>query len=56
MIYTIEGILIFETTSVEEATTTGWDGQYKGNPLPPGKYLWILEATGTDGANLLYNG
>jgi gliding motility-associated-like protein len=56
LIYNIEGILIFETTSVEEATVTGWDGQYKGNPLPPGKYLWVLEAASTDGAKLLFNG
>jgi gliding motility-associated-like protein len=54
-IFTIEGILVFETNSIEEATGQGWDGKYKGNPLPPGKYLWVLEATGTDGTNLLYN-
>jgi gliding motility-associated-like protein len=55
-IFNIEGILVFETTSVAEATVTGWDGKYKGNQLPSGKYLWVLKATATDGTVLLFNG
>jgi gliding motility-associated-like protein len=55
-IYTIEGILIYEANSVEDAESIGWDGTYTGNPLKPGKYLWVLEAVGTDGKPLLFNG
>jgi gliding motility-associated-like protein len=55
-IYNIEGILVYETTSIYEAMTVGWDGTYKGNQLQPGKYLWVIEAKGTDGLTLLYNG
>jgi gliding motility-associated-like protein len=54
-IYNIGGVLVYETNSVYEATNIGWDGTYKGEQLPSGKYLWVIEAKATDGLTLLYN-
>jgi gliding motility-associated-like protein len=55
-IYNPEGILVYETAGMEEATQTGWDGTYHGKPLSAGKYLWIIEATSASGTELMYNG
>lgn len=54
-IFNTEGILVYETGDVKEATENGWNGNYKGNPLGSGKYLWVIDAISTNGSPLLYN-
>lgn len=55
-VFSTEGIKVYETTDVEEATKNGWDGEYQGKMLNPGRYLWSLDAISTDGNSLLFNG
>lgn len=55
-VFTPEGIQVYETTDVQEATSAGWDGTFHGNLLGAGKYLWVADVTGTDNKPLLYNG
>ena len=54
-VYTPEGILVYETSDVNEATQIGWDGNFHGNPMNVGRYLWVIEAVSTDNKPLLYN-
>ena len=51
-IYTQWGQLIFQVDSA----TTGWDGTYKGIPQPSGVYVYIIEATSSDGTKVLKKG
>ena len=41
VIYDRWGEKMFETQSL----SSGWDGRYKGEPLPPDVYTYYLEAT-----------
>nr|WP_255651232.1 Calx-beta domain-containing protein [Cesiribacter sp. SM1] len=41
-IYNRHGRLIYETTSIEDATAVGWDGTVNGEPQPEDSYIWIL--------------
>lgn len=55
-VYTIQGNLLFETHSVEEATTTGWDGRVHGAEQAVGSYLWVIEGEFYDGNRITYKG
>ena len=44
-IYNQFGQKVFESKKQED----GWDGKYQGIEQPEGNYIWILEATTTDG-------
>jgi gliding motility-associated-like protein len=44
-IYTRWGEKIFESKDI----TKGWDGTYKGVPLPIGTYVYMVEFTGESG-------
>jgi len=44
-VYDRWGELVFETSD----KTTGWDGTYKGEKLPPAVYVWYLRAVCGDG-------
>ena len=39
MIFTRNGEIIFHTTNPDE----GWDGSFKGAPVPEGVYLWRIK-------------
>jgi gliding motility-associated-like protein len=39
-VYNRWGELVFEARDIEE----GWDGQYQGEPLPPGTYSYQVKA------------
>jgi gliding motility-associated-like protein len=39
------GLMVFETTSLTNMITKGWDGRHKGEYLPTGSYPFILKAT-----------
>ena len=44
------GNLLWETTALENnSPAEGWDGQYKGQYVPQGSYVWKLDATFIDG-------
>lgn len=34
----------------------GWDGKYKGKPVPPGVYYYVIKATGADGKQYSLSG
>lgn len=46
------GNLLFEWTDPE----LGWDGTYKGNPVSPGVYFYVITATGSDGIKYVKRG
>ncbi|EMR00937.1 delta-60 repeat domain protein [Cesiribacter andamanensis AMV16] len=55
-IYNRQGRLVYETSSVEEATQQGWDGTVGGKPQPEDSYMWILiyqhNAAGASGTKM----
>jgi gliding motility-associated-like protein len=55
------GQLIFQTTRLDSkgAPVDGWDGTFKGAPMPQGSYTWQVSATfinGTQWKGMSYNG
>jgi len=50
------GNLVFESSDVNEVTQSGWDGTFKGNPLPGGAYVWYLQGKKVNGENLDFKG
>lgn len=42
------GEVIFSSTNKEEMQTQGWDGTYKGKPMPMGVYTYIIYYNGED--------
>jgi gliding motility-associated-like protein len=47
---------VYESLDVNEITTTGWDGTYKGKALEQGIYRWIIDGRFADGQKILVNG
>lgn len=52
-IYDKAGNLVFEANSPQEALK-GWDGNYKGRPLPAGNYAWEFKGFFEDGSPLQF--
>ncbi|EAY29381.1 T9SS C-terminal target domain-containing protein [Microscilla marina] len=50
------GHLIYETNSVDEATTTGWDGTKDGVNQPIGMYTWSITGAFVDGREISFKG
>jgi gliding motility-associated-like protein len=50
------GNLVYEATTVEQATKIGWDGNHNGKPQPNGMYLWQIEGKCSNGLPLLFQG
>ncbi len=48
IIYDRWGRLLFET----EDSSLGWDGTFKGEPMPEGVYAYIVKFTGTNGKKI----
>ena len=46
------GEIMFKTLSLTE----GWDGSYKGKPVPDGVYAFLVNATGFDDKLYTYKG
>ncbi len=46
------GNLLFEWTD----PSTGWDGTYRGKPVNPGVYFYVITATGSDGIEYVKKG
>jgi len=55
-IFDLGGNKMFETSEldVKGRPARGWDGTYKGTPLPMGTFLWKISATFRDGT--IWNG
>ncbi|MFY7920517.1 MAG: gliding motility-associated C-terminal domain-containing protein [Chryseotalea sp.] len=56
IIYNREGLIVFETTDVLQATTIGWDGYTKNSLQPSGVYFWRVSGTTNDNESILLNG
>lgn len=41
-IFTRFGNIVYESNSFDEASTIGWDGNFKGQPQPAGIYMWQI--------------
>jgi gliding motility-associated-like protein len=50
------GNVVFQATTLESASNTGWDGTFEGKELPAGVYAWILEGEFSSGNALQYKG
>ncbi|OJJ17142.1 hypothetical protein BKI52_31005 [marine bacterium AO1-C] len=50
------GNLIYQTTSVDEAMNTGWDGTKNGVNQPIGMYTWSINGVFVDGRKISFNG
>ncbi len=51
------GELIYEDRNFQvNDPTRGWDGTFRGQPMPPGVYVWYLEATFPDGSKAVFKG
>jgi hypothetical protein len=37
-------------------TSIGWDGNFRGKPMNPGVYVWVLEAEYLDGSKETFSG
>jgi hypothetical protein len=35
---------------------TGWDGSFRGQPMNPGVFIWVLEAEFADGYTEIFRG
>lgn len=56
MIYNREGNVVFETTDVRQATSSGWNGSARGTLQPGGVYYWKVDGRTMSGERLLLNG
>jgi len=50
------GNLIYQTTSVDEAMNTGWDGTKNGVNQPIGMYTWSINGLFVDGRKISFKG
>ncbi len=55
-IFDKKGTMVYEARDVQEATTRGWDGTYRGETLPAGVYTWQIVGAFLDGSSLHYQG
>jgi|GEM_PF-6921098 len=55
-IYDTQGKLLFESADTAGAMNTGWDGNYNGQPMPQGDYLWSISGSFQDGTKITDNG
>jgi gliding motility-associated-like protein len=55
-VYTQNGLEVFGTSDVRAITETGWDGTFRGQPLPAGVYSWVLRGNFADGSPLRVDG
>jgi gliding motility-associated-like protein len=55
-VYDRSGHLIYETSSIDEATNTGWDGTKNGVKQPIGMYTWSITGTFVDGREISFKG
>jgi len=49
IVYNRWGLMVYESTSLREMLSTGWDGRHKGEYLPSGAYPFLLKAVTSTG-------
>ena len=51
------GELLYQGVNIQvNDTTRGWDGNFKGNAMPPGVYVWYVEVEYADGMTESFKG
>jgi len=56
-IYDRWGEMVYEAKDFPfNDTNTGWDGTFRGQPLDPGVFVWVLEVEYVDGETEVYKG
>ncbi len=55
IIYNREGSTVYETTSISQATSLGWNGTAHGTSQPAGLYYWKIVGTQDNGQPLRLN-
>lgn len=55
-IFDRSGNKVFETTSLGEITSQGWDGTQNGTEVPAGTYFWRVKGVYPDGQEIKING
>lgn len=52
VIYSTWGNLVFKSNQlIDGSPAEGWDGTYKGEPLPTGSFIWRIYAVFEDGTH-----
>lgn len=55
-IYDTQGTLLYNSSSLQEVLTKGWDGTYNGRTMPQGSYLWSISGEFLDGTQFTNDG
>ncbi|TAF64094.1 MAG: hypothetical protein EAZ55_12275 [Cytophagales bacterium] len=62
-IFDRNGLLVFEANNIDQILTKqtndniiGWDGTFKGEPMPAGNYIWELKGKFANGQEIIFNG
>ena len=55
-VYDRQGTRVYHSGSVAEIMETGWDGTFRGVPLPSGNYRWVLRGQFYDGKAVTFEG
>ncbi|SHJ49794.1 gliding motility-associated C-terminal domain-containing protein [Reichenbachiella agariperforans] len=55
-IWTKNGVVVFASNDLVTLTKYGWDGKYRGKPLPSGVFFWGVSGTYEDGNPIYLNG
>ena len=55
-IYSTSGQLLYETMELDKVRSEGWNGKYRGRPMPEGKYIWVLRGKQYNGKPLQVEG
>jgi len=51
------GELVYEASNFQvNDTATGWDGNFRGEPMAPGVYVWVLQVEYMDGVKEVFKG
>lgn len=53
-VYNRQGLLLYQTQDINEATQEGWDGSFKGLLQSPDTYIWHLNGLFEDGTPLRF--
>jgi len=56
VIYDEKGTKVFESSNLDEITSTGWNGENNGNRVKDGKYFWKIRGEFYDGSQVLFKG
>lgn len=52
----MQNMILYKSSDVTEITNKGWDGTFKGTPVPEGQYRWHINGKFLNGQQILYRG